>query len=78
MQMSDNPNNIVARHRTPGRPGFGVFENIGTDLTLIREGEVKANEPQSVAEIKDQSMLLGDLCTKIYRSTNMHICLRYQ
>ena len=57
----------VARNRTPGRPGFGVFQNIGTDLALIKEGAVKQAEPESVVEIKE-------LCTKIYRSTNM----RYQ
>ena len=57
----------VTRHRTPGRPGFGVFQNIGTDLSLIKEGAVKVSEPESVSEIRD-------LCTKIYRSTNM----RYQ
>ena len=57
----------VARNRTPGRPGFGVFQNIGTDLALIKKDAVQATEPESVVEIKE-------LCTKIYRSTNM----RYQ
>ena len=57
----------MTRHRTPGRPGFGVFENIGTDLSLIKEGTIRPAEPESVAEIRE-------LCTKIYRSTNM----RYQ
>mmetsp|Transcript_20874 Transcript_20874/g.25624 ORF Transcript_20874/g.25624 Transcript_20874/m.25624 type:complete len:99 (+) Transcript_20874:599-895(+) len=57
----------VARQRTPGKPGFGVFENVGTDLALLKEGAVRPNEPESVRDIKD-------LCLKIYRSTNM----RYQ
>ena len=59
----------VARHRTPGRPGFGVFEHVGTDLTLLKEGTVRGggNESESVREIRE-------LCQKIYRSTNM----RYQ
>ena len=64
--MSDQPYKVT-RHRTPGRPGFGVFENIGTDLTLLKKEAVKPTEPESVSEIRD-------LCTKIYRSTNM----RYQ
>ncbi len=54
----------VTRHRTPGKPGFGVFENVGTDLSLIKDGAVRVQEPENVREIKD-------LCTKIYRSTNM-------
>lgn len=54
----------VTRHRTPGKPGFGVFENVGTDLSLIKDGAVRAQEPENVREIKE-------LCTKIYRSTNM-------
>ena len=64
--LEDQPLKMT-RHRTPGRPGFGVFSNIGTDLSLIKEGAVKVSEPESVSEIRD-------LCTKIYRSTNM----RYQ
>lgn len=45
----------VARHRTPGRPGFGVFENVGTDLTLLKEGNVRGrgSESESVVEIRD-------------------------
>ena len=64
--LEDQPMKVT-RHRTPGRPGFGVFQNVGTDLALIKDGAVKASEPESVTEIKE-------LCTKIYRSTNM----RYQ
>ena len=36
-------------------------------MSLIKEGAVKVSEPESVSEIRE-------LCTKIYRSTNM----RYQ
>ena len=64
--LEDQPMKVT-RHRTPGRPGFGVFQNVGTDLSLIKDGAVKVAEPENVTEIKD-------LCTKIYRSTNM----RYQ
>ena len=64
--LEDSPMKMT-RHRTPGRPGFGVFQNAGTDLALIKPGTIKGNEPESVSEIRE-------LCTKIYRSTNM----RYQ
>jgi len=64
LTLDDNPTMKMTRHRTPGRPGFGVFQNVGSDLSLIREGAVQVSEPESVLEIKD-------LCTKIYRSTNM-------
>ena len=63
----ETPAMKMARNRTPGRPGFGVFENIGTDLSLIKDSAFQQQAPGSVNEIRD-------LCTKIYRSTNM----RYQ
>ena len=37
--LEDQPLKMT-RHRTPGRPGFGVFQNIGTDLALIKQGGV--------------------------------------
>lgn len=67
LTLDENPTIKMTRHRTPGRAGFGVFQNVGSDLSLIKEGAVQVSEPESVREIKD-------LCTKIYRSTNM----RYQ
>ena len=62
--LDENPGMKMTRHRTPGRPGFGVFEHVGSDLSLIKEGAVAVSEPESVREIRE-------LCTKIYRSTNM-------
>ncbi len=67
LTSDENPTMKMTRHRTPGRAGFGVFQNVGSDLSLIKEGAVQVSEPESVREIKE-------LCTKIYRSTNM----RYQ
>ena len=67
LTLDENPTMKMTRHRTPGRAGFGVFQNVGSDLSLIKEGAVQVSEPESVREIKE-------LCTKIYRSTNM----RYQ
>jgi len=67
LTLDENPTMKMTRHRTPGRAGFGVFQNVGSDLSIIKEGAVQVSEPESVREIKE-------LCTKIYRSTNM----RYQ
>jgi len=46
--------------------GFGVFESVGGDISLIKPG----------LELSDQNQLndVKGLCVKIYRSTNM----RYQ
>ena len=66
LTLDDQPMKVT-RYRTPGRPGFGVFEHIGTDLSLFKEGAIQPSEPANVRKIKD-------LCMKIYRSTNM----RYQ
>ena len=72
MMTFNNDEAKNARNRTPGRPGYGIFEHAGTDLALIKDnafgrGAGGEQMPGSVNEIRD-------LCTKIYRSTNM----RYQ
>ena len=56
-------------HRAPDTKGFGIFEKIGGDLSLIKPG-LESNDLSALEEIRN-------LCLKIYRSTNMrykHIC----
>ena len=43
--------------------GFGVFENVGGDINLIRPG-LELSEQNQLNDVKA-------LCVKIYRSTNM-------
>ena len=53
----------VSRHRSPGQTGFGVFEKIGGDLSLVRPG-LEHSDTDALKEVKE-------LCVKIYRATNM-------
>lgn len=50
-------------HRSPGIKGYGAFENIGGDLSLIKTG-FELTEGDTLDDVKK-------LCVKIYRSTNM-------
>lgn len=63
--LNQSSNIILAphRYRSPYEPGVGVFEHIGGDLALIKPG-LELTENDRMREIKE-------LCTKIYRSTNM-------
>ena len=70
----------VARYRTPDQHGFGVFQHIGGDLSLFKPENEDGHTP-ALPQIFEGPAVGGgfsgdirDLCTKIYRSTNM----RYQ
>ena len=53
----------MAKYRDPNHAGFGVFEHIGGDLSLIKPG-MELSDMEAINDVKE-------LAVKIYRSTNI-------
>ena len=60
MELVNGP----APHRQLHIQGYGVFENIGGDLSIIKPQQSKDKNNNSYQDVKQ-------LCMKIYRSTNL-------